>query len=865
MSTFRLEIEALGSFTGGNAPLLEILVGGVVMSSTSVTTSASTYTFNLDYTGSFPSSVQFRFNSGSGDLGDTITINTARVNGQTVDSNLSSMLLVQGGTSNVTGVNYLYGRTEPTSGDLGTPTVNGTGGADNLNGGNDVNGDVIDAGAGDDRVRGLDADDAIIGGSGVDRIFGEGGNDIIIGEAGNDMLFGNDGDDLLYGGADDDRLIGGNGDDLLNGGAGNDGLIGGNDNDILLGEGGNDFLIGGNGEDTIYGDDGTDNISGGDDADTIFGGADADNIDGGGDDDEIDGGTGNDQIFGGTGNDTIDGEDGDDEIWGGDGIDTINGQNDNDTIHGGDDGDTLNGDDGTDTIVGGSGADTITGGNDADILHGHGLDGDAIAAILAANSGVVYSEATGSFYQYVNTNTTWSTANTNANAATLSGVNGHLVTVTSQAENDFVQSLLDAGESVWTSGSDAGSGQVWTWNSGAEAGIQFWSGQSGGSITNNMYENWQAGEPNATNAFVRLQQTSGEWTDRANSDNFDYVIEWEGGLFSDDNAIDTINGGSGNDWLYGWGGDDILNGDADSDLLFGGDGNDTLNGGTGNDTLSGGVGADIIRGGNAIDIDVNSTTLVTYGAGQDGGGTVNYLDDDVGVNFEGNSWKQILGTYTITANTVIEFDFRATIEAEISGIGFDTDDNISSNLTFQLFGTQTNWGIQDFNNYDGSGNWTHYTIDVGNFYTGTATRLTLVNDDDGNSPSNGTNGNAFFRNIVIHEGTGEANTLGGGTGVDELYGDNGIDTFVFDNTTDEDVIHNFTESDGDVLDLSDIITFSSGAITDYVRLTTSGDHQVLGVDVDGTGAGGFVDIAELRGQSDLDVATLYANSQILVS
>ena len=103
--------------------------------------------------------------------------------------------------------------------------------------------------------------------------------------------------------------------------------------------------------------------------------------------------------------------------------------------------------------------------------------------------------------------------------------------------------------------------------------------------------------------------------------------------------------------------------------------------------------------------------------------------------------------------------------------------------------------------------------------------------------------------------------VGGGDG-DALYGDGGIDTFDFDAIGTVDDVHFFNEGDGDVLDLRDIVSFSGGAITDYVQLTDTGDHQMLAVDADGVG--GFTNVAELLGQQDLDVATLYANGQILV-
>ena len=617
MSRFFLRIEASVAPAGGANPTLEILVGGVVVSSAVITAQTGVGSdilfFALDSDGaSFPSSLSFRFNSGSGDPADVVTLEDVRINGQAIDSSdLTSTMLAQSQSSslNVANNDHLFGRVEPTPADLGTPTQTGTAGADDIRGTGGQ--DIIDGGDDDDRIRGLGDDDAINGGAGNDIILGQTGNDIIIGGTGNDYLIGNEGNDLLHGQDGNDILIGDTGNDTLNGGAGNDTLAGGDDDDILYGEDGDDRLIGDDGDDTLYGDAGVDILLGKNGDDTIYGGTETDYITGGAGNDEIYGEEGDDFIMGDTGIDTIDGGTGDDFIHGGDDNDNISGGADNDLIYGDDGEDTLNGDAGNDLLVGGAGADTVNGGAGNDILHGHGLDALAISSILSANPNVVYSEETNSFYQYVSTATTWTLANTAATSAILNGMTGHLATITSQAENDFIQSLLNPGASSWLSGSDDGGGTIWTWNGGLETGTQF---SSGGTSVNNMYENWLGGEPNATNAFARLQESDGAWTDRADTDNFDYVIEWEAGLMNGDTAIDTLNGGDGSDYIYGYGGDDVLRGGNGGDIIFGGTGNDDIdgdadddfidgdsgddliNGGTGNDTINGGSGDDTING-----------------------------------------------------------------------------------------------------------------------------------------------------------------------------------------------------------------------------------------------------------------------------
>ena len=474
--------------------------------------------------------------------------------------------------------------------------------------------------------------------------------------------------------------------------------------------------------------------------------------------------------------------------------------------------------------------------------------------------------------------------------------------VTTLTELNFLDSQInptnDANSgSYFTSGNEVAVLNEWRYTDGIESGIQFWQGDVSGSAVNGFDNMWEPTQPNsAAQNYVYLWSAGDGLADDTETSGFGhhdgYLIEWDAGLISDDLAIDTIDGGAGNDHIYGYGGNDVLSGGDDTDLLFGGDGNDTLNGdagndilvggagddtmngGTGNDTIHANDGADIIDGGDGDDIiiggeqttiAVNATTLLTYGGTQDVGGAINYMDDDVGVELDGNLWKKFLVDYTVTANTVIEFDFRSTNEAELSNIGFDNDDNINNQRqTFKVYGTQ-NWGsdYDNFDNYDGSGNWTHYEINVGAFFTGTFSHLVIINDDDGG----GDDGEGYWRNIIIHEGDEGGNDITAGDGADELYGDSGLDTFIFEDTNDVDIIHYFNEQDGDILDISNILTnYVSGTsdIDDYVNFTNNGDHVTMSVDVNGTtGGANFVDVADLRGMADLDEATLLANGNIV--
>ncbi len=141
-------------------------------------------------------------------------------------------------------------------------------------------------------------------------------------------------------------------------------------------------------------------------------------------------------------------------------------------------------------------------------------------------------------------------------------------------------------------------------------------------------------------------------------------------------------------------------------------------------------------------IDFAVAGLESYG-GQDIAGTYALETPTTGVTLTQNTWKRTLSTYTVTANTVIEFEFESTEEGEIHGVGLDADNTLSSDRIFKVHGSQS-WGIQDFDDF-GGGTKT-YVIPVGQYYTGASMRLVLVNDRDSGSGNDST-----FRNVRIYD------------------------------------------------------------------------------------------------------------------
>jgi hypothetical protein len=147
-------------------------------------------------------------------------------------------------------------------------------------------------------------------------------------------------------------------------------------------------------------------------------------------------------------------------------------------------------------------------------------------------------------------------------------------------------------------------------------------------------------------------------------------------------------------------------------------------------------------------LNFNDYAIASYGGSQDQNPTVNIQDDGSTLHIVGNGWKKIAFPYTITTDTVLEFDFKSTAPGEIHGIGFDTNNKINTKRTFQLYGSDS-WGIDDYRDYTAAGDWKHYRIEVGQFYTGAMSYLTFTNDHDVANPT----GESLFANIRVYEPT----------------------------------------------------------------------------------------------------------------
>jgi hypothetical protein len=169
--------------------------------------------------------------------------------------------------------------------------------------------------------------------------------------------------------------------------------------------------------------------------------------------------------------------------------------------------------------------------------------GSAALTYKTTPGGGLYNPDNGHFYQFIDngTNISWTNAKIAAAATTFGSLTGYLATVTSSAEQTFVQSKLN-GQGWFGASDDAGQGASeshWYWATGPEAGTNFWNGTYSSGTTcgtapctavSGLYNNWSSGEPNnAGGENYAHFLTNGKWNDFPNSNGITkYLVEFGG-------------------------------------------------------------------------------------------------------------------------------------------------------------------------------------------------------------------------------------------------------------------------------------------------------------------------------------------------
>lgn len=150
----------------------------------------------------------------------------------------------------------------------------------------------------------------------------------------------------------------------------------------------------------------------------------------------------------------------------------------------------------------------------------------------------------------------------------------------------------------------------------------------------------------------------------------------------------------------------------------------------------------------AIDLDDYTVGDYAVASKTSAGSSYTIEDDGATINLQGDIWRKIDLPYTVTADTILEFDYESDTEGDLQGIGFYSGTQLGNTHFFQLYGTGS-WGNSPFgDDYDpGVSTVKHYRIRVGDFFTGENDYLVFVNDHN-TAPKDA---ESIFSNIKVYE------------------------------------------------------------------------------------------------------------------
>jgi hypothetical protein len=142
---------------------------------------------------------------------------------------------------------------------------------------------------------------------------------------------------------------------------------------------------------------------------------------------------------------------------------------------------------------------------------------------VPAHAAPVLFAGNGHYYEFVNRSVSFDDALTAAAASSYNSWQGYLVTITSDAERDFIYTNVTTG-GFWAAGTDRDVEGTWKWAAGPENGTSFW--KDGSTLT---YASWSGSEPNnaGNEDYLWANWSGGNWND-IGATSLTFVVEYSG-------------------------------------------------------------------------------------------------------------------------------------------------------------------------------------------------------------------------------------------------------------------------------------------------------------------------------------------------
>ena len=134
---------------------------------------------------------------------------------------------------------------------------------------------------------------------------------------------------------------------------------------------------------------------------------------------------------------------------------------------------------------------------------------------------------------------------------------------------------------------------------------------------------------------------------------------------------------------------------------------------------------------------------------------VDIEEDGSCLKLSGNVWQGVSFSYSVTSNSIMEFEYKSEIEPELSLIVFDTNKKWPDSSPFLKMS-----GCMKFKDnfdgdvppYSGNGDWQKVHVNIGKYLSGSFSKIIFSNDDDRGDIQ----GDSSYRNVYFYEVPKEA-------------------------------------------------------------------------------------------------------------
>ena len=147
---------------------------------------------------------------------------------------------------------------------------------------------------------------------------------------------------------------------------------------------------------------------------------------------------------------------------------------------------------------------------------------------------------------------------------------------------------------------------------------------------------------------------------------------------------------------------------------------------------------------NPVNLKFSSVAISSF-HNQDKDRQYQITDNGNALTLQGNTWKSVDISYTMTPETLVSFDIKTNGKGEIAGIAFENDNILTNARLYKLAGSQA-W-INDLFVHTPNNEFQTIIIPIGRLLSGPINRLVFVMDDD----RTGSTAEVTFKNVLLFE------------------------------------------------------------------------------------------------------------------